>query len=94
MEGLLPAPFKVLSKPDVSATSLATEHIEPKDVTYVASYNWTEDLNPTIIVPGETLIQRHFDDDVNDAILLQEHRRHGRVQLLPSRSSRTEGLDS
>ena len=67
MEGLLPAPVKVLNKPDVSATSLATEHIEPKDVTYMASYNWTEDLNPTIIVPGKLHILRHKDNETAEA---------------------------
>ncbi|KAI0365689.1 hypothetical protein BV20DRAFT_1027527 [Pilatotrama ljubarskyi] len=48
--GLRPQPLRTLSKPQ-PATS-AGRSIKPENVKYIGSYNWVEEEDPTIIVPG------------------------------------------
>ena len=41
-----------MSKPVLNHRS-PEQDIQPKNLTYIGSYNWIESTVPTIIVPGE-----------------------------------------
>ena len=51
MEGLSSTVIRTLTKPVVAVKS-GDESIKPKHLEYVASYNWVDEPQPTIIVPG------------------------------------------
>ncbi|RPD56654.1 hypothetical protein L227DRAFT_595062 [Lentinus tigrinus ALCF2SS1-6] len=50
MEGLKDGVIRTISKPSVDIST--GEAIKPENVTYIGSYNWVEEDQPTIIVPG------------------------------------------
>ena len=51
-EGLNKEPVQVVSKPTL-ASRAPERDIQPKELTYLGSYNWIEATVPSIIVPGE-----------------------------------------
>ena len=51
-EGLNKESTEVMSKPVLNHRS-PEQDIQPKNLTYIGSYNWIESTVPTIIVPGE-----------------------------------------
>ncbi|RDX48823.1 hypothetical protein OH76DRAFT_630773 [Lentinus brumalis] len=50
MEGLGRDAVRTLSKPSVDSSK--GDPVKPEDVQYLGSYNWVEEVQPTIIVPG------------------------------------------
>ncbi|KAI0354854.1 hypothetical protein OH77DRAFT_1404162 [Trametes cingulata] len=48
--GLRPQAVRTLSKPQPAAST--GRSIKPENVKYIGSYNWVEETDPTIIVPG------------------------------------------
>jgi len=51
-EGLDKESGEIISEPTLDGR-IAGQDIQPKDLTYLGSYNWIEATVPTIIVPGE-----------------------------------------
>ena len=51
-EGLNKESTEVISKPALDYRTPGQD-IQPKNLTYLGSYNWIETLGPTILVPGE-----------------------------------------
>ena len=51
-EGLNKESTEVISKPVLDYRTPGQD-IQPKNLTYIGSYNWIESVVPTILVPGE-----------------------------------------
>ena len=52
-EGLNKESTEVISTPTLNYRTPGQD-IQPKDLTYIGSYNWVEETVPTIIVPGKS----------------------------------------
>ena len=52
-EGLNKDSTEVISTPTLNYRTPGQD-IQPKDLTYIGSYNWVEETVPTIIVPGKS----------------------------------------
>lgn len=51
LDGLRPSPIQELQRPNTTDC----KGVGPRDVLPVASYNWTNDEEPTLIVPGASI---------------------------------------
>jgi hypothetical protein len=51
MQGLFSTPLQTIAK---LAANASDKEVEIKDLQYVGSYNWTDNIDPTIIVPGKS----------------------------------------
>ncbi|KAI0329008.1 hypothetical protein GY45DRAFT_1280600 [Cubamyces sp. BRFM 1775] len=63
-ENLSSRPLQTLQKPDspLASHDMTAKAIKPENVKYIGSYNWVEEITPTIIVPGSPPIwqERHL----------------------------------
>ena len=59
MEGLSSTVIRTLTRPVVAMKS-SDESIKPKHLKYVASYNWVDESQPTIIIPGMYFLPGYF----------------------------------
>lgn len=51
-EGLVPTALQTLSRPQTTNTPQSGTAIQPEKLKYIGSYNWVDEVTPTIIVPG------------------------------------------
>ena len=51
-EGLNKESTEVISRPVLDYRT-SGQDVQPKNLTYIGSYNWIESVAPTILVPGE-----------------------------------------
>ena len=57
MENLNEDVVCTISKPSVESST--AKAVKPENVKYIGSYNWVEEEQPTIIVPGTFIVHRH-----------------------------------
>ena len=50
---LIKQPLETVSHPALQGTE---EHIVPKGLKYIGSYNWIDAPTPTIVVPGQSVV--------------------------------------
>ena len=60
LEGLLPGVLSTIAKPRIGISKIDIE-----DLKCIGSYNWTNESNPTIIVPGMRSIRKYRVTPVN-----------------------------